>query len=103
MALLPTRLDTSCTPPGQLVMFRVPADRGPAAFTIVDTAGFERLTTCALPTAMLFARMLLLAEGEVWVRSTDAITAHVAPTGVGSDDPARGWVRSLAAGIGAPA
>lgn len=98
MPLLPIRYDPTCGPPGgQLVMFLVPPDRGLRRFTVVDASGHERLTTNALPTAMFFARTLLLAEGEVWVRASDSATARVATDGIDSDDPDTGWVRSLAA------
>lgn len=98
MPLLPIRYDPGCGPPGaQLAMFLVPPDRGLRRFTVVDASGHERLTTNALPTAMFFTRTLLLAEGEVWVRASDAGTARVAADGIDSDDPDTGWVRSLAA------
>ncbi len=94
--MLPTNYVPTCAPPGQLVMFRVPAERGLAEFTVVDSAGFERLTTNAIATAMFFTRQLLLAEGEAWVRSSDATCARVAPDGIDTDDPTTGWVRTLA-------
>ncbi len=72
---------------------------------LVDPQGVDRqagvaepgpLTTNAIATAMFFTRQLLLAEGEAWVRSSDATCARVAPDGIDTDDPTTGWVRTLA-------
>ena len=95
--MIPLNFDPGCVAPGQVVLFRIPAERRPTTFTVIDAAGRARLETCLLPAAMFFTQLLLLADGEVWVRASDATTAHVATGGIGSDDPDRGWVRSLAA------
>ena len=64
---LPVRYDPACGPPGaQLAMFLTPPERGLQRFTVVDAAGFERVTTNALAVAMFATRQLLLAEGEAW-------------------------------------
>ena len=90
-------LVATCAAPGtQPVLFHFPSDRVPT-YAVIDRHGVEHLRTAALGVAMTAARRVLVEQGEVWVRASDATCAHIDPHRVATDTPSCPWIQTLAA------
>lgn len=96
----PQQVSTCVAPGGQPALFYVPVSGAPW-YTVLDRTGDEVVHTSALGVAVTAAKRVLIEQGEVWVRASDDICAHIDRARVATDTPTCPWIRSIAASLDA--